>query len=66
MKRTVTKRKHFHMMRAGKIRAFCVYGENDVVYGVHAYDKKTQSMPARNIVYAFKVLGSLTAGEPVK
>lgn len=33
------------VIQAGNIRVFYVYGLNDIVYGIHAYTKKTQVIP---------------------
>lgn len=54
------------VIQAGNIRVFYVYGLNDIVYGVHAYTKKTQTIPREHKEQALKVVKILTAGGFIK
>lgn len=54
------------VIQAGNIRVFYVYGLNDIVYGVHAYTKKTQTIPREHKAQALKVVKILTAGGFIK
>ena len=33
------------VVQAGNIRVFYVYGVNDLIFGIHAYEKKTEQIP---------------------
>lgn len=33
------------VIQAGNIRVFYVYGLNDLVFGIHAYEKKSEQIP---------------------
>lgn len=33
------------VVQAGNIRVFYVYGVNDFIFGIHAYEKKTEQIP---------------------
>ena len=54
------------VIQAGNIRVFYVYGLNDIVYGIHAYTKKTQVIPREHKEQALKVVKVLTAGGFIK
>lgn len=54
------------VIQAGNVRVFYVYGINDIVYGIHAYTKKTQTIPREHKEYALKVLKALITGGLVK
>ena len=54
------------VIQAGNIRVFYVYGINDIVYGIHAYTKKTQTIPIEHKEYALKILKALINGGLVK
>lgn len=54
------------IIQAGNVRVFYVYGINDMIYGIHAYTKKTQSIPNEHKQYALKVLKALITGGLVK
>lgn len=54
------------VIQTGNIRVFYVYGINDIVYGIHAYTKKTQTIPREHKEYANKVLKALITGGLVK
>lgn len=54
------------IMQAGNIRVFYVYGINDIIYGIHAYTKKTQTIPQEDKEQALKVVKMLTAGGFIK
>ena len=54
------------VIQAGNIRVFYVYGLNDIVYGIHAYTKKTQTIPREHKEQALKVVKVLTAGGLIK
>lgn len=40
------------VVQAGNIRVFYVYGNRDFVYGIHAYEKKTEQIPTREMQQA--------------
>ncbi|MEI6422189.1 MAG: type II toxin-antitoxin system RelE/ParE family toxin [Lentisphaerota bacterium] len=44
------------IISAGNIRIFYTYGEDDRIYGIRAYVKKTRNIPAREMEQARKVL----------
>lgn len=54
------------VIQAGNIRVFYVYGIADYVFGIHAYTKKTQAIPEKELNYARKVLRSLQQQGVVK
>lgn len=54
------------VIQAGNIRVFYVYGLNDIVYGIHAYTKKTQTIPREHKEQALKVVKVLIAGGLIK
>lgn len=33
------------VMQTANVRVFYVYGQNDLIYGIHAYRKKTEEIP---------------------
>lgn len=39
---------------AGNVRVFYVYGKHDLVFGIHAYEKKTQEIPEKDMNFAKK------------
>jgi phage-related protein len=47
------------VIQAGNIRVFYVYGIADYIFGIHAYTKKTQAIPGKELNYARKVMRSL-------
>ena len=47
------------VIQAGNIRVFYVYGIADYVFGIHAYTKKTQTIPVKELNYARKILRNL-------
>ena len=54
------------IIQAGNIRVFYVYGVADFVFGIHAYTKKTQTIPRKHKEQALKVVKELTAGGFIK
>ena len=50
------------VIQAGNIRVFYVYGIADVVFGVHAHEKKTQDIPEKELKQARRVLKALING----
>ena len=48
------------VMQSGNIRVFYVYGRYDIVYGIHGYVKKTESIPAKELKQARRMLKLLT------
>ena len=47
-------------VRKGKqTRVFYYYASNDIIYGIHAFYKKTQKTPLKEIKYAQKVIKQL-------
>lgn len=47
------------VIQTGNIRVFYVYGVADYVFGIHAYTKKTQAIPEKELNYARKVVRDL-------
>ena len=47
------------IIQAGNIRVFYVYGIADYIFGIHAYTKKTQAIPEKELNYARRVLRTL-------
>ena len=54
------------VMQSGNIRVFYVYGLNDFVFGLHAYEKKTEHIPAKELREARKALHELISGGFIK
>ena len=50
------------VIQAGNIRVFYVYGIADFVFGIHAYEKKTQEIPERELKQARRVFKALING----
>ena len=47
------------VIQTGNIRVFYVYGVADYVFGIHAYTKKTQTLPEKELNYARRVARDL-------
>ena len=47
------------VIQAGNVRVFYVYGIADYVFGIHAYTKKTQTIPEKELNYARKIVQQL-------
>jgi len=54
------------IIRSGNVRIFYTYGVNDDIYGLHAYVKKTQKIPKKELKQAEKILKLLRSGGLVK
>ena len=54
------------VVQAGNIRVFYVYGICDFVFGIHAYEKKTQTIPQKEMTQANRVLNELIKQGVVK
>ena len=54
------------VVQAGNIRVFYVYGICDFVFGIHAYEKKTQAIPQKEMAQANRVLNELIKQGVVK
>ena len=54
------------VIQAGNVRVFYVYGVADYIFGIHAYIKKTQTIPAKELNYARKSLRRLQQQGAVK
>lgn len=54
------------IIRAGNVRIFYIYGIGKDIYGLHAYVKKTQKIPQKELNKAKKALKLLKAGGLVK
>lgn len=50
------------VIQTGNIRVFYVYGLDDAIYGIHAYEKKTEKIPRKELKRARTVLKILTEG----
>ena len=57
----VTNRNLFviRVIHAANIRIFYVYGKDDFVYGISAYEKKTQTIPKHELSLAIKIASQL-------
>ncbi len=47
------------VIHAGNVRIFYVYGTGDSVFGIHAYEKKTRSIPEHEMKRAVKILKAM-------
>ena len=54
------------VIRAGNIRVFYVYGNEDKVYGLSGYVKKTQDIPEHEMKKAQKLVKQLRRGGWIK
>ena len=54
------------IIRSGNVRIFYAYGVNNDIYGLHAYVKKTQKIPKKELKQAEKILKLLRSGGLVK
>ncbi len=54
------------VIQSGNIRIFYVYGQNDYVFGIHGYVKKTEQIPARELKEARRALRELMLGGLIK
>lgn len=50
------------VINAGNVRIFYVYGTADRVYGISAYEKKTQTIPLHELKLARKIVRLLKQG----
>ena len=50
------------IIQTGNIRVFYVYGKHDLIYGIHAYVKKTQQIPEKELKEARRIVKALNAG----
>lgn len=50
------------VIRAGNIRVFYIYGNEDKVYGIYGYVKKTQDIPAHEMKKAKRIAKTLKQG----
>ena len=50
------------VMQTANIRVFYVYGKDDIIYGIHAYVKKTQDIPQHELEQARKVEKAVRKG----
>lgn len=49
--------------RGGQVRVFYFYHEEDYVFGVHAFTKKTQKTPVQEMKKARKIIAQLKRGD---
>ena len=54
------------VIQAGNIRVFYVYGENDLIFGIHAYEKKTEQIPDHELREANRMITLLRMKGKVK
>ncbi|MDD2956487.1 MAG: type II toxin-antitoxin system RelE/ParE family toxin [Oscillospiraceae bacterium] len=54
------------VIQAANIRVFYVYGMQDIVFGIHAYTKKTQDIPEKEKQQARRIVKQLVTGGLVK
>jgi len=50
------------VINAGNVRIFYVYGKNNLIYGITAYEKKTQTIPLHELKLARKIVRMLNQG----
>ena len=50
------------VIRAGNIRVFYIYGNEDKVYGIYGYVKKTQDIPVHEMKQAKRMAKTLKQG----
>lgn len=48
------------ILQAGNVRVFYAYGIKNIIWGLHAYTKKTMQIPKHELKQALKVLKALT------
>lgn len=48
------------ILQAGNVRVFYAYGINNIIWGLHAYTKKTMQIPKHELKHAVKILNALT------
>ena len=49
------------VIHAANFRVFYVYGKGDFIYGISAYEKKTQTIPIHEMKHALKIASELKA-----
>ena len=54
------------VIQAANIRVFYVYGIQDAIFGIHAYEKKTQDIPEKELKQAKRVFRGLIEGGYIK
>lgn len=54
------------VIQAANIRVFYVYGIQDMIFGIHAYEKKTQDIPEKELKQAKRVFKALIDGGYIK
>lgn len=54
------------VIQAGNIRVFYVYGIGNLIYGIHAYEKKTQQIPEAELEQANRMIKLLQRSGVVK
>ena len=54
------------VIKAGNVRVFYVYGNEDRIYGLFGYVKKTQEIPAHEMKKAQKMVSQLRRGGWIK
>ena len=54
------------VIQAGNIRIFYVYGPGNLIYGIHAYEKKTAQIPKSELKQADKMIKLLKLSGKLK
>ncbi len=54
------------VIQSGNVRVFYVYGVRNAIFGIHAYEKKTEQIPGKDMQYARKVVKQLLQGGLLK
>jgi phage-related protein len=54
------------VIHAGNIRVFYVYGHGDIIWGIHAYEKKTRTIPAKEMSKAERAVKILRQRRLIK
>ena len=54
------------IIQAGNIRVFYVYGTGELIYGIHAYQKKTEQIPKSELKQADRMINLLKQAGKIK
>ena len=54
------------VIQAGNIRVFYVYGTGNLIYGIHAYQKKTEQIPKCELKQANRMIKLLKQSGAIK
>lgn len=54
------------VIHAGNVRIFYVYGEKDYIHAIHAYEKKTNKIPRKELDRAHEIIKHLRKARVIK